>query len=225
MRIFIIDDEKILSQSIKKSLSQLWYDVVCFSSFDDLLSIEWNSFCDIYIIDIWLPKQDWFHIIQHIRNVLNYTTPIIVLSWFHSINYKVDALDLWADDYMTKPFSLDELSARIRSIVRRWWELHPLTELKYNKFIFDVSARTLTYWESFININKKEMQIVEFFFRNIWTMIHKDFLIKEIWWIKIPNEKNENKLRVTLHNIRKKLWDFFYLETKVGEWYILLESR
>ncbi len=221
MKIFLVDDEKILSTAIKKKLFQYGYMLEVFTSFSSLVDGAARNYCDLYIVDISLPDKDGFAVIHYLRNSLWLDTPIIVLSWYQGVEYKVQALNLWADDYMTKPFSSDELIARIRSIMRRKWASSNSSQLEYKNISLNLCSRDVTKNKAPIPLTKKEKQILEFLMFNVWRLVTKTEIISSVWEKTDNYEDIENTLWVTLFNMRQKLWEWFDLETKVREWYIL----
>jgi DNA-binding response OmpR family regulator len=223
MKIFLIDDEKILSDGIKRKLTQYGYSTDIFTSYSHLINHQNDTYCDLYIVDISLPDKDGFAIINYLRNNLWLNTPIIVLSWYQWVEYKVQALNLWADDYITKPFSPDELIARIRSVLRRKSSWSIVSLLRYKDISLNItSGEVVKKWER-IRLTKKEKQLLEFFMFNTWRLIKKTELIRSVWKQNNENKNRENTLWVTLFNMRQKLGEDFSLETRVGEWYILVD--
>lgn len=221
MKIFLIDDETILSASVKKKLLNAGFMVEIFESYDNLVRNWWDSHCDLYIVDIWLPGEDGFTIINYIRNTLLLDTPIIVLSWYQSVDYKVQSLHMWADDYVTKPFSSEELVARIQTILRRKWAPTQNSQLKHKNITLDLQSKDVfKNWEA-LSLTKKERELLEYFMFNTWKLITRNDVIASVWEDAKDFDKLENTLGVTLFNLRKKLGDDFNLQTKMKEWYIL----
>lgn len=221
MKIFLIDDETILSASVKKKLLNAGFMVEIFESYDNLVRNWWDSHCDLYIVDIWLPGEDGFTIINYIRNTLLLDTPIIVLSWYQSVDYKVQSLHMWADDYVTKPFSSEELVARIQTILRRKWAPTQNSQLKHKNITLDLQSKDVfKNWEA-LSLTKKERELLEYFMFNTWKLITRNDVIASVWEDAKDLDKLENTLGVTLFNLRKKLGDDFNLQTKMKEWYIL----
>ncbi len=207
--------------AVSKKLSFLWYSLETFSSYQSFIHCKNIASCDLFIVDIHLPDKDGFEVIRYIRNSLGINTPIIVLSWYQSVTHKVQALNLWADDYITKPFSIDELIARMRNLLRRRWQCLENWHLKYQDISFDLNSREVKKaWEN-ISLSRKEKLILEFFLFNIWRLITKTELINSVWEEYKNYSKFENTLHVTLSSLRKKLGEKFQLETSFWEGFIL----
>lgn len=221
MKVHLIDDEKITSLAIARKLIQYGYTVDTFESFYSFSNHASNTYCDLYIIDIWIPGKDGFKIIQHLRNSLRLETPIIVLSWYDRVDYKVRALNIGADDYITKPFSIDELIARIKTVTRRKTTKDDPVVIRYKDLAFYIRSWEITKDNKKVKLTKKEKLIFQFFISNIENLTTKKELIAAIWNKTDIDEKTTNTLWVTLYNLRKKLEESFELETLRWQGYIL----
>lgn len=220
MKIALIEDEKLLSTKIAKKIILNWFFVDIFNDAKSFISN--NKEYNLYIIDIWLPDWNWLDIIKFLRESKKINSPIIIISWYNDIEKKVYWLNIWADDYLTKPFNPEELIARINALLRR---NKKVSKIKYNIFHKDLSYNYQTHkilknWLE-VDLQVKEKQIVKFFILNKWKLVTKNDLIYEIWWEHENIFISNNNINVALHKIRKKLWDSFDLETLHSEWYIL----
>ncbi len=221
MKVLIIDDEKILSQSIARNLEQHGYHADVAHSFREYKKNDPLKY-SIFIIDISLWDGNGLDIIHEIRTELRLQVPILIISWHESTSLKIKWLDIWADDYITKPFSPDELMARIRSIMRREWQSWDAGNvIRYKDITFDLWSREIKKWWKTINFTKKEKQIVEFFLFRKKELISKRQLIQSLRHTKDLDYVTDNTINVTIYKVRKKLWDGFHLETRIWEWYIL----
>lgn len=221
MKIIIIEDEKVLASKIAKKLKFLGFNVKIFNDIDSFMkSIDIQA--DLYIIDVLLSDWVWFSILDYIRKNKKYSNPVIMISWFESVENKIYSLNTWADDFIMKPFSPDELIARINAIMRRNSHINPQKEdINYKNIKYSyIEHKVLKDWVE-INLWFKEKQIVEYFIKNKWKIITRNELIKDIWWEYDKNFVSDNNINVTLCKIRKKLWNEFQLETLHSEWYKL----
>lgn len=221
MHVVIIEDDEIFASKISKKLERNLYTTKVFNDAKTFYEFKSSYDTDLYIVDLKLTDDTWFNIIKHIRNVEKDYTPIIILSWFNDTENKVYWLDLWADDYITKPVYPDELLARVRSAIRRHNNIVGTSIIEYNNIIIDLKTKKVTVNNVEIRIPKKENQILEFFLQNKWILITKENLIRKIWWSNDSFRISENTINVTISKLRKKLWTQFDLTTKVGEWYVL----
>lgn len=221
MHITIIEDEKLLSEKISKKLKNYWFSI---SIFNDIESFNKSSLedTDLYIIDLFLKDWLWFDIISNLRNKKFLRTPIIMISWLESAEKRIQGLNLWADDFLTKPFTPDELIARINAIIRRNNNSEDLkADINYKNIVYKYQEHKVLKDNIEVVFRPKEKQLIEYFLRNPWKIITKNYLIKEIWWEYNKNFVTDNTINVTICKIRKKLGNEFKLETIHSEWYKL----
>lgn len=221
MKVTIIEDDVKLAENIAKKIQKFWYAVSVYNDKESFKSwIKQDS--DLYIIDINLKSgNEWFEIIKWLREEKESKKPVLIMSGYNDTDKKVHGLDIWADDYITKPVDPDELLARIRALLRREKEDRSAL-IKYKTYIFDTKNKYFVEWiDKNKHFTKKEIRLIEFFILNKWKRISKNELITAVWgdydglWV------TDNTINVTIHNLRKKLWDDFNLDTMVWEWYIL----
>ncbi len=222
MKITIIEDDKDLANWIEKKLLRNWYNVEIFSSKNDTFSnhkIESNA----YIIDLnlWENETEWFDIIEWLRKSKNIKSPIIITSGYSETEKKIYWLDIWADDYLSKPYFLEELLARIRAVLRRDSD-NKTSIIKYKDIEFDLKDQNVISKEyKKIKFTKRELMIIEFFILNKNKIIPRNDLTVSIWWSYDWIWVTDNTINVTFYNLRKKLWKEFNLITLVWKWFIL----
>jgi len=218
----VVDDEKILSKQIKKTLEKNWYEVTLIEGYADFLA-QWKlDKIDLFLIDISLWDGNWIDIIKALkRSPLTQNIPTIFISWHTETSLKVTWLDAGADDYIMKPFEFDELLARIRSNIRKQHPTLSSSTLRYNNIVFETASRKIYIKEKEIILSKKEKQILEYLMLHQKVCISKTDLQTMFWKnsekISIP----ENTMNVTICNLRKKLWKDLQLKTIVWEGYCL----
>jgi two-component system response regulator QseB len=148
------------------------------------------------------------------------TTPIIALTSDWLLEDKLIMFDLWADDYMTKPFEIEELIARIKSVLKRW------EKKNYEKIIIwnieiNFSSNKIKLKSEEINFPHKQFLIIEYLIKNIWYPQNKVKIMEYVWWEAEENlEFNSTTLESHIYAIRKKLWKQF-IKTVKGVWYII----
>lgn len=222
MHIIIIEDEKILSNNIAKKLNRNWYNTKVFNSYNEFIN-ENNLDSDLYVIDISLNDWNWFDIIKNIRKNRDNKTPIIITSWYWNIEKKIYWLDIWADDYLAKPYSIEELEARIRALLRRSYDNINNSEITYNDLVLNLKEKLIRKNWEVIDLTSKEIQFVEYMMFNVWKIVKKIDLINSVWWKFDEIDVTDNTINVTISKIRKKLWESFKLKTMINRWYLLEE--
>lgn len=220
MLISIIEDENLLATNIAKKLEKNSHSVNIFNNISDFKNSK-NIIFDLYIIDISLPDWNWFNVIKWLRETKKITNPIIITSWYNDTDKKVYWLNIWADDYIAKPFSPEELIARINAVLRRTKKASVNTIIKHNDIKYDLKEKILTKGKNIIELNKKEIEILELFLENKWKLITKTKVINLIWWDYESRYVTDNTINVTISRLRKKLWTSFNLVTLVRKWYKL----
>ena len=177
---------------------------------------------DLYIIDLWLWDGSGFDIIKWLRNDKKSTSPIIITSAYADCEKKIYGLDVWADDYMTKPFVPEELLARVKAQIRRNNNIIEKSNiLTYENITFDKENHIVKVGAKVIQFTKKELQLLHFFLTHIWKLIPKNKIIYSVWNSSDFSSVSDNTINVTISKIRKKLGKRFKLRTKVNEGYIL----
>lgn len=222
MHISIIDDEKILTTKISKKLQLHGYSVSEFFSYKEFMQ-NWyfDNISDLYIVDLSLWDGSWFDIIKSLRNNKKISTPIIIMTWFWDIQNKLFWFDVWADDYITKPFLPEELLARVRAILRRPNQITDKKVIVYKDLVLKYPSKDLYLKWKKIDLNRKETYIVELFLNNIWKLIKKEELIKTVWWSQSFVDVTDNTLYATLSKLKRKLWNSFPLYNKPHVWFTL----
>ena len=221
MRITIIDDEKILASKIWKKLQNNWYSINLFHGYQDFMQ-NGDANSALYIIDISLQDGSGFDIVQWLRKSQNPHVPVIIISGYWDSHKIIYWLDIWADDYLTKPFVPEELLARVKAVLRR-----PATEtiakktIKYKKITYCTETKMAQVGTNSIYFTKNEARILEYFLMNQGHVISRAKLIGEVWWWDGFFEVTDNTINVTLSKIRKKLWENFALKAVYNQGYIL----
>lgn len=223
MKIALIEDEKLLSATMSKKLKSKGFTVKIFDDIESFNNFNNKNF-DIYIIDILLTDWVWFSILENIRNKEENKSVVILISWLNKEENKIYWLNTWADDFLIKPFSPDELIARINAITRRISNnMNYKEDINYKDIIYKYSNNKIFKNNLEILLQWKEKDIVEFFIRNKWKIIKKIDLINSVWGEYEESFISDNNINVSICNVRKKLWKEFELETIHTKWYLLKE--
>jgi len=202
MKILIVEDNEKLAKSIKKGLEQEGYAV------DYLLDgeagqsrIENNpKGYDLVILDLMLPKRDGLTVCKNWRNQ-NVLLPVLMLTARDTTEDKIIGLDSGADDYLIKPFSFDELTARIRALLRRPKAVVPI-KLNLHNIILDSVSRKVTYFDVEIPLTLKEYSLLEYFMRHSGQVLNREQIIESLW--DFAFDSFSNIVDVHVKNLRKK---------------------
>lgn len=201
MRILVVDDEKKIALGIKKALESQKYAVdVCHDGIEALNMAEAIEY-DLIILDRMLPGMDGVSIIKNLRSQ-NIYTPILLLTALGTVKDKTDGLDAGADDYLPKPFALDELLARVRAILRR-----PKVKAEIILTVGDLSLNLNTHsvkrGNKDIILTNKEFSLLEFLMRNKNQPISKEQIITHVWnW---DSDILPNNIEVYISYLRDKV--------------------
>lgn len=202
MRILIIEDDIKLCNIIQKELTRSDYIVdTCHTGSDSIYYTSRNIY-DLIILDRMLPELDGLTLLRTIRSK-NITTPVIFVTALGGVNDKIDGLDAGADDYITKPFDMNELKARIRALLRRPQELNLTELLTYANLTLDLKSKTLSTIKSSCVLSKKEMDILQFFILNKDQVLSRELLMTRIWGP--DNFVMESNLDTYISFVRRRL--------------------
>lgn len=201
MRILVVEDEHRIANSIKKGLEQEKYAIDVAYTGNEGFDLASTEDYDLVILDLMLPEMDGITICKELRkNKIH--TPILMLTAKGQIQDKVRGLDSGADDYLTKPFSFEELLARIRALTRR-----PKTSLNIILSIGDLHLDPKLYQvardENLIKLSSKEFSLLEYFMRNANKILTKDQIISHVW--DYDADILPNTVEVYIKNLRNKI--------------------
>lgn len=209
MNILVVEDEKRLADSICEIFHSQRYGCDVVYDGEDGLAFAESGIYDVIVLDIMLPKMNGFEVLKALR-AKHINTPIILLTARDEVSDKVKGLDCGADDYMTKPFSKDELLARIRALSRRTGDII-LDELRFGDLTLDLNMYTLTCKDKAIHIGHKEFEILKMMMSNPGQLFSKDDIITKVWGY--LSEAEDNNVEVYISFLRKKL---AFLKSKVN---------
>lgn len=224
MRILLVEDEKSILTVLSKRLSQEGYSVDAASDGEEALGYIAMSDYDCIVMDIMLPIQDGLTVLRQIRQKHN-ATPVLLLTAKDGIRDKVIGLDAGADDYLIKPFVYDELSARIRALLRRNTE-QKSTQLQYVDLILDTVTRQVTRQGKVIELSAKGFSILEYFMRNPNRVLTRGQITDHVWNFDYDNDSNV--IDVYIGYLRRKIdndFDTKLLHTVRGIGYALRQSE
>ena len=202
-KILIVDDEEHIVELLKFNLQSAGYEVMEANNGIDALKIANENKPSLMLLDLMLPGMDGFDVCKEIkRNNEMKNTSIIMLTAKDEIGDKVRGLDCGADDYLTKPFSKEELLARVRALSRRQGEVI-LNELSYEDIKLDKSTNALFCNDRSIHLGLKESEILEILVCNSNRAVGKEELLEKVWGIE--SDAEDNNVEVYISFLRKKL--------------------
>jgi DNA-binding response OmpR family regulator len=222
MRILLVEDEEKVANFIKKHLKEEGFSVDISPSCEDAEEkFEIEEYC-LLIVDLILPDRDGLNFCKEVREK-NKNIPVLILTCKDRIEDKVEGLK-FADDYLTKPFSLLELTARIRALLRRKKQTIS-TELKFTDLKVDLLTHKVTRGEKEISLSYKEFLLLEYFLRNPNTLLTRGMILENAWGEDI--DKFTNIVDVYVSFLRKKIdeaYDKKLIHTVKGFGYILKDE-
>ena len=230
-KILVVEDEQSIAHFISTVLTSNGYEAMQASSGTEALSMISSHCPDLIILDLGLPDMDGLEILRQLRSWTS--LPVVVVSARSHEKDKVDALDLGADDYLTKPFGTDELLARVRTAIRHTRTASGNDEIA-QKGTYTVGDLTIDYNKhqalvrgQNVKLTLSEFRIVALLGKHAGKVLTYDYIIKELWG---PRASGDNQiLRVNMANIRRKIEknpaEPEYLFTEVGVGYRLAEEE
>ena len=201
MKILIGDDDPQMLRALRITLSARGYDVITAHDGTSALDVAISTHPDMIVIDLGMPGLTGIEVIQAVRGWS--TVPILVVSGRSESWDKVDALDAGADDYVTKPFSADELLARIRALSRRVTTQVEEPVVTFGDVVVDLAARTVTRAGLTIRLTPTEWSLLEVLLRNPGRLVSRETLLTEVWGPQYTTDTGY--LRLYVGQLRKKL--------------------
>ncbi|MDN5724358.1 MAG: response regulator transcription factor [Propionibacteriales bacterium] len=205
MKILIADDDPQILRALRITLGAKGYEVVTAANGAEAISVAVDHHPDIYMLDLGMPELDGIEVIEAVRGWS--TAPILVVSGRTGAADKVDALDAGADDYVTKPFSIEELLARIRALTRRVPHHESAPVVTFGDVTVDLAARSVIRTGSGqpqqVRLTPTEWQVLEILIRNVGNLVTRQMLLTEIWGSE--HITDTGYLRLYVAQLRKKL--------------------
>ncbi len=202
--VLVVDDEKPIRDFIQRNLDIRGYRVYTAGNGLEALALFKTHPIDLVILDIMMPHMDGLETIRRIRQIS--TVPIIVLSALGEENDKIQALNLGADDYLTKPFGVGELLARVRAVLRRarWAEApSPTARLVYGPIVLDPERREVTVNGEVVNLTPTEFNLLAYLMSNAGKVLPHQTILQHVWGPEYGRETEY--LRVYIGRLRQKI--------------------
>lgn len=203
-RVLVVDDDRAVRESLRRSLEFNGYAVALAGDGAEALASIAGQPPDALVIDVMMPRLDGIETTRALRSAGN-DLPILVLTARDSVGDRVEGLDAGADDYLTKPFALEELLARLRALLRR---THPADGagadevLAFSDLTLDVATREVVRAGRPIELTRTEFALLEMFMRRPRRVLERSFILEEVWGFDFPT--TANSLEVYVGYLRRK---------------------
>lgn len=223
-KVLVVDDEKLIVKGIRFSLEQDGMEVDCAYDGEEALKMATENQYDMILLDIMLPKMDGFEVCQHIRDFS--TVPIVMLTAKGDDMDKILGLEYGADDYITKPFNILEVKARIKAIMRRTNRQGKEREetarvVERGDMRLDCEGRRVYIRDREINLTVKEYEVLELLMKNAGKVYGREALLKMVWGNDYPGDVRT--VDVHIRRLREKIEEVpgepMYVRTKWGVGY------
>lgn len=206
MKILVVEDNKKLLQTIVKELKKHFEVEGCEDGEEALYMIKQGIY-DLVVLDLMLPNLDGIDILKNIRNN-HIDTPVLILTAKESLDEKVEAFSIGANDYLTKPFYMEELVARMYAMLRTTGKLQTKNTLDFYDLHLDLSKKRVFYKSEEIELQNKQFNLLEYLLLNKGTILLKEQIYDRIWGIE--SDSTIEIVEVYISNLRKILSKFGY---------------
>ena len=206
MKVLVVEDNIKLLKSISDELNNHFETESCSDGEEALYMIEQNIY-DLIVLDLMLPNLSGIEILKCMRDKF-IDTPVLILTAKESLNDKVSAFEIGANDYLTKPFYMEELVARIYAMLRTTGKLQSSNTLDFYDLHLDLSKRRVFYKNEEIELQNKQFNLLEYFLLNKGTILLKEQIYDRIWGME--SDATIEIVEVYISNLRKILSKFGY---------------
>ena len=222
MRLLLIEDHADLATWVAKTLRQTGFAVDVIAHGDQAVAALITQTYDLVILDLSLPGMDGLEILRHIRSQeRTIHLPVIILTARGSPEDRVKGLNLGADDYLPKPFEVDELEARIKALLRRSHQQAPT--IKIGDLVFDTMNRTVVIRDTLIRLKRRELAVLEVLVARQNKLVRSEVLFQNVFGV--DDDVNPKAIELYVHRIRKKLeGSGVVITTMRGLGYVLSEQ-
>jgi two-component system response regulator MprA len=225
-RVLVVEDDRAVRESLRRSLEFNGYDVHLAGDGAEALASIGAVHPDVVVMDVMMPRLDGLETTRALRTAGN-TVPILVLTARDAVGDRVEGLDAGADDYLTKPFALQELLARLRALLRRVVqdEDAPEETLSFADLSMNVATREVLRGSRRMELTRTEFTLLEMFLRRPRRVLERAFILEEVWGYDFPT--TANSLEVYVGYLRRKTeaeGEPRLIHTVRGVGYVLKES-
>lgn len=206
MRVLLVEDDEPLGNGIRTGLAHYGYTVDWLKDGQSALRFLRAEVFDLIVLDLNLPKIHGLVVLKEMR-LNGITTPVLILTALDSVEDRIKGLDSGADDYLTKPFDLDELSARLRALQRRFANNRAEPTIQYREITLNPASLEVAVAGAAVPLSRREFALLQKLLENIGHVVSRDVLNQCLYgW---GDDVDSNTLEVHVHNLRKKLGSNF----------------
>jgi two-component system response regulator MprA len=226
VRILVVDDDRAVRESLRRSLAFNGYSVDLAQDGQEALEMITRERPDALVLDVMMPRMDGLQVCRHLRSTGD-DLPILVLTARDSVSERVAGLDAGADDYLPKPFALEELLARMRALLRRtaFDDRSESATLTFADLSLDPMTREVTRGERQISLTRTEFSLLEMLIANPRRVLTRSRILEEVWGFDFPT--SGNALEVYVGYLRRKTeaeGELRLIHTVRGVGYVLRET-
>jgi two-component system, OmpR family, response regulator MprA len=202
MRILVVDDDRALREALRRVLTLAGYEVQAAQDGEQAIELVVQAVPDAVVLDVGLPGIDGLEVCRRLRRLGN-RVPILMLTARDAVSDRIDGLDAGADDYLVKPFDVNELQARVRALLRRAAPEGELKELSFAEVRLDGGRHGAAVGERFVELTRMEYQLLELLMRNPRQVLEHSLIYDRVWGYDFGPASNA--LRVYVGYLRRKL--------------------
>ena len=204
MRILVVEDDAANREFLRRSLAENGYEPVIAATVREAKLAAKTSPCDCGIVDLMLPDGDGIHLIRELKES-GFAAPILILSAKRSVDERVLGLRTGGDDYLTKPYAIAELLARLENLVRRAESIsaEQRTVLRVQDLTLDLLRREARRGDRVLELTTREFSLLEFLCRNAGKMVTRSMILDKVWGMRIDPETNV--VDVHIYRLRNKM--------------------
>ncbi len=202
MHLLLVEDDRNLRAFLHKAFREEGFEVDEGASGDEALELALARSFDCIVLDVMLPRRDGFGVVEELRRRA-VTTPVLMLTARDEVPSRIRGLETGADDYLTKPFDLAELVARVHALIRRSRLTHDDTRLAVAGIVLDVLERRVTRGGRVVDLSPREFRLLEFLMRNAGRTVSRSRIAEAVWNYQF--DPTTNVVDVYINYVRKKL--------------------
>lgn len=222
VRVLVVEDDPAIASFVAKGLTESGFTVDTAADGEEgLMKARLEPAFDALVVDVMLPKLDGLQLISRMRE-RRIASPVLILSARRSVDDRVQGLQQGGDDYLTKPFAMPELVARVQALIRRSTGAPPATRLEVGDLSIDLLTREVTRGERRIELRPREFALLEYLARHPGRVIAKSMILSQIW--NYSFDPQTNLVDVLVHRLRQKIdgpGELPLIETRRGVGYVL----